>query len=253
MSVYLLPKTTVECLDKIRRRFFWQGGGTKKKYHLLKWEKVCKSKRKGGLGIKKLRKMNASLLCKWWWRLEKENGLWQDIIKYKYLRNSSIHEVGHKLNDSQMWYDLLKFKDVYLQGRTVSIKNGENVRFWLDPWLYEEPLKDIAPILYKLSMNKLVSVAKVKNGEVSMQFSRWLHGDLAAMWGEIWDDTIDFALSSDQDIITWKFEKNGTFSVRSVYDGLTRNDSGIYHKGIWKGKIPPKIKIFLWLMTNDAI
>lgn len=64
------------------------------------------------------------------------------------------------------------------------IKNGENVRFWLDPWLYKEPLKDIAPILYKLSMNKLVSVAKVKNGEVSMQFSRWLHGDLAAMWGE---------------------------------------------------------------------
>jgi hypothetical protein len=32
-------------LDKIRRKFFWQGGKTKKKYHLAKWVKVCKSKK----------------------------------------------------------------------------------------------------------------------------------------------------------------------------------------------------------------
>lgn len=46
MSVYLLPKTTVNQLDKITRTFFWQGGGTKKKYHLVKWEIICKSKKK---------------------------------------------------------------------------------------------------------------------------------------------------------------------------------------------------------------
>jgi hypothetical protein len=38
-------------------------------YHM-----VCKSKKKGGLGMKKLRKMNISLLCKWWWMLEEEEG-----------------------------------------------------------------------------------------------------------------------------------------------------------------------------------
>jgi hypothetical protein len=76
MSVYLLPKTTVNQLDKITRTFFWQGGGTKKKYHLVKWEIICKSKKKGGLGIKNLKRMNISLLCKWWWKLEKEDGLW---------------------------------------------------------------------------------------------------------------------------------------------------------------------------------
>jgi hypothetical protein len=49
MSVYLLPKTTIQVLDKIRRTFFWQGGGTRKKYHLVKWEIVCKSKKKVGV------------------------------------------------------------------------------------------------------------------------------------------------------------------------------------------------------------
>jgi hypothetical protein len=85
MSIYLLPKTTVAKLDKQRRTFFWQGGGVKRKYHLVKWETICKNKENGGLGVKDIHKMNISLLCKWWWRLESENGLWQDIIEAKYL------------------------------------------------------------------------------------------------------------------------------------------------------------------------
>ena len=129
MSVHLLPKTVINKLEKIRRKFFWQGGGTKRKYHLVKWEIICKSKKKGGLGIKDLRKMNISLLYKWWWKFEKEDGLWQKIVKFKYLKNKSIHDVRHKLNDSSMWYDLLKVREIYLQGRSISIKNRELTRF----------------------------------------------------------------------------------------------------------------------------
>jgi hypothetical protein len=110
MSVYLLPKSTISIMDKTRRTFFWQGGRTKRKYHLIKWEIICKNMKKGGLGIKDLRKLNISLLCKWWWRLETEEGLWQEIIKHKYLKNKSIHEVSHKLNDSPIWADILKVK-----------------------------------------------------------------------------------------------------------------------------------------------
>lgn len=36
MSIYLLPKAIVSNLNKLRRTFFWQGGGTKKKYHLIR-------------------------------------------------------------------------------------------------------------------------------------------------------------------------------------------------------------------------
>jgi hypothetical protein len=47
MSIYLLPKSTVKILDKTRRTFFCQGGGTKKKYHLVKWAKICIHKKEG--------------------------------------------------------------------------------------------------------------------------------------------------------------------------------------------------------------
>lgn len=100
MSIYLLPKTVTHELDKQRRTFFWQGGSSKKKYMLLKWDVIYKSKKKGGLGIKDSRKMNISLMCKWWWRLENEKGLWQDIVKAKYMKNNGVSSVSHKFNDS---------------------------------------------------------------------------------------------------------------------------------------------------------
>jgi hypothetical protein len=37
---------------------------------VVRWSKFCRSKKNGGLGIKNLRLMNISLLCKWWWMLE---------------------------------------------------------------------------------------------------------------------------------------------------------------------------------------
>lgn len=46
-----------------------------------------------------------------------ENGLWQQIVSYKYLKNKSIHDVEHKLDDSPIWSDLLKIKHIYLQGQ----------------------------------------------------------------------------------------------------------------------------------------
>lgn len=79
MLIYLFPQTIIQLLDKQRRTFFWQGGGSKRKYHFVRWGVVCKSKQKGGVGIKYIRKMNIGLLCKWWWKLETENGIWQEL------------------------------------------------------------------------------------------------------------------------------------------------------------------------------
>jgi hypothetical protein len=102
MSMFLMPKTTTKNLGKQRRKFFWQGG-SKKKYHLIKWTKICKEEEGGG--IKNLRKMNISLLCKWWWILENENGLWQELVKLKYVHDSPVCLIKPKMNDSPCWKD----------------------------------------------------------------------------------------------------------------------------------------------------
>jgi hypothetical protein len=131
MFMFLLPKTTIKKMKKIRRRFFWQGGKLKKKYHLVRWNKVCKSKKKGGLGIKDLRKMNISLLYKWWWYLESSEGIWQDIVRLKYVKQFPIRLIPSRFNDFPLWKDLLKVRQVYLKGRDYIVKNGKSISFWL--------------------------------------------------------------------------------------------------------------------------
>jgi hypothetical protein len=129
MSMFLLPKTTIKNLDKQRREFYWQGGATRKKYHLIKWSKICKDKKKGGLGVKDLRKMNISLLCKWWWLLESGDGLWQEIVKLKYIYNTSVCLVQSRLNDSPYWKELMRIRPIYLAGRGYEINNGKLMSF----------------------------------------------------------------------------------------------------------------------------
>jgi hypothetical protein len=75
---------------KILEDFFGRGGKLKKKYHLVRWEKNCKAKKNRGLGFKDLRRMNMSLLCKWWWLLETGSGLWKDIVNLKYVKQDPI-------------------------------------------------------------------------------------------------------------------------------------------------------------------
>jgi hypothetical protein len=54
----------------------WQEEQGIRKYHLVNWETVCTPKDLGGLGVLNLELMNISLLCKWLWKLENEEGLW---------------------------------------------------------------------------------------------------------------------------------------------------------------------------------
>lgn len=106
-------------------------------YHLIKkYGIICKSKKKGGLGVKDIRKLNICLLCKWWWNLENETGLWQEIVKANYTKGVPIGARKKKLTDSPVWSDLLKVRQFYLKGGGVETKNGKNSLF-LDRQLAE--------------------------------------------------------------------------------------------------------------------
>ena len=156
MSMYLLPKTVMAKLDKQRRTFFWEGNIMKRKYHLVKWSTICQSKEKGGMGIKSIRKINASILCKWWWKLNNEKGLWQDIVKAKYFRGGVLSSIKHRINDSPLWSDLLSVRCYYLWGRKLEVNNGKRTLFWEDPWLHNKPLCILAPTL--LCNEKFITV-----------------------------------------------------------------------------------------------
>jgi hypothetical protein len=61
-----------------------------KKYRLTKWSIICQPKDQGGLGIQNIEFQNQYLLGTWLFKLFPEDGLWQIIIRNKYLTNQII-------------------------------------------------------------------------------------------------------------------------------------------------------------------
>ena len=57
----------------IQRDFLWGEGEEKKKWALVAWDKLCKPKDHGGLGLHDPKTLNKVLGPKLWWKLLKES------------------------------------------------------------------------------------------------------------------------------------------------------------------------------------
>ncbi|KAK0577750.1 hypothetical protein LWI29_038034 [Acer saccharum] len=65
MSIFKVPVNVAKTIEKLQRSFFWGDGCEKRKVHAVDWNSICKSKRKGGLGVGRIVDKNCSLLAKW--------------------------------------------------------------------------------------------------------------------------------------------------------------------------------------------
>jgi hypothetical protein len=234
MSLFMLCKTFLEKMDKLRRRFFWHGKKLKRGYYMVKWTKVCRSKKKGGLGILDLHKQNISLLCKWWWKLDTEQGLWQDIVKAKYLRNKSVANVTARFNDSPCWKGLLKVKDTYMVGRKINLRKGNICRLWQDSISGDPPFSLQFPKLFDLCLEKDCAILDASVSDCEIPFRRTLRGDNLLHWNAIKDSLRNLPRSNDSDFITWSLNPKKCFSTMSVYLCMERNLAGSHNKWIWK-------------------
>ena len=95
-----MPKEVLKKLDNIRSRFYWQGGELKRKYRLIKWGLLCQPKDQGGIGIANLAIKNRCLLSKWLFKLLNKDGIWQQLLRNKYLGSKSFTQVQYKPGDS---------------------------------------------------------------------------------------------------------------------------------------------------------
>ena len=55
LSLFSSPSKVAAHLESIQRNFMWSRLDNSKKYHLVAWESICKPKKHGGLGIRKLK------------------------------------------------------------------------------------------------------------------------------------------------------------------------------------------------------
>jgi hypothetical protein len=105
ITFFLLSKGVLHRLDYYQSRFFW--------HRLVKWSVVCTPKDQGGLGIHDLQVKNTALLGKWLFKLLTKNGMWQTLLKRKYVGSNALSQVSWKQGDSHFWVGLMATKSKF--------------------------------------------------------------------------------------------------------------------------------------------
>jgi hypothetical protein len=66
----------------MQRNFLWHGHNLEKKWALVSWDKVCKPKYLGGLGLQDTGKLNSTMGERIWWRwLKTPTEIWSKVWK----------------------------------------------------------------------------------------------------------------------------------------------------------------------------
>ena len=264
MSLFKMPIGVAAKVEQLMRNFLWEGLEEGKKCHLVRWERVTKSKEEGGLGIGSLRERNEALRAKWLWRFPLEtNSLWHRIIKSKYGIDSNGWDTKQidKVSCRNPWREISKGYNSFLQCCRFSVGNGEKIRFWEDLWLKEGILKDLFPRLSSLSRRKNQSIACFANNHVmplnwDFDFRRNLSEAEIAEVVILLDILGKVRLyGSRSDRRSWEIEEQGSFSCKSFRSFLLSTTRDVFppFSSIWKAKTPPKIQFFVWLAANGRI
>jgi len=73
-------------------------------------------------------------------------------------------------------------------------------------------------------------------------------------WEELLAKLSSINLGLEEDLVTWKLEKNGHFTTRSLYRWLSfRGVKNKRAEKIWRSKLPMKIKVFMWLANQNRL
>nr|XP_033510409.1 uncharacterized protein LOC104090014 isoform X2 [Nicotiana tomentosiformis] len=245
-------------MDKLRRKFLWEGCSKTHKFPLVKWLKATQPKFKGGLGIRDLQVHNKAMLLKWLWRYgQEESRLWKDIIVAKY--GAHNHWCSKKTNTPHgvdLWKNISNHGYEFFQNATFKVGNGTSIKFWKDRWFGNTPLKDMFPGMYHIALNKDSDVAQNRdNGTWCPLFRRnlqdWEVNSLLTMLSSLGHNIED----QQPDKLIWGNSKRGKYTVKEGYIHLCDQNPIIDNwpwKHIWRTKVSTKVTCFTWLSLNGA-
>ncbi|CAA7043074.1 unnamed protein product [Microthlaspi erraticum] len=226
MSCFKLPKSTIKKLSRAMADFWWNSVDHKRKIHWISWEKMCLSKKLGGLGFKDIERFNQALLAKQAWRLlQAPDCLFSRLFKSRYFADFEFLSSALGTRPSFAWRSILFGRNLLLKGLKRMVGDGQSIRVWIDPWIEDN----------------IMRCPWMKNPNIDLMPA--VHST---------------------DFWSWRFNKNGDFSVKSAYwlaCQFNKSDAqreaeiqpsfnGIKEK-IWFLQTAPKVKTFLWRVLSD--
>nr|CCA66140.1 hypothetical protein [Beta vulgaris subsp. vulgaris] len=271
MSIYPMPQDVVNKIIGLARQFLWAGSDGKNAMPLVAWSVLQLPKSLGGMGIGNIKHKNQALLFKWIWRLfDEPSQLWCKIIraKYKYPNTLTISDIKIP-NAGGPWRSICAsylrnqdVKDMAIKGVRKNVKNGHDSLFWHDVWIGEATLKSLFPRLFTIAMSPNGSVAS---------YGFW--DGLAWVWSFSWrrmlrpQDLIEkthldsllqqaHVAYEKKDQLIWAYSSSGKFSTKSFSLEVDKLSPPPHHdaiNGVWRGLVPHRIEIFVWMALLGKI
>ncbi|GAU45706.1 hypothetical protein TSUD_86820 [Trifolium subterraneum] len=238
--------TLINSLVRIQRNVLWGGRIDNKKVCWVKWDQICLSKEREGLGVKNLELFILALLSKWKWR------------------DTNLTGTKHSI----WWKDVLCIGrgwevDWFRLNIGCRVGNGHDIGFWKFKWFGNHTFKELFPSLFAKESHQDVMIAERLN-ENGFNF---VWADQLTMYeeqqlGDLKDLLIGFNLTpNSHDGWRWALGSAGMFSVKSCYNWLLdyRHDEMLNStvvdalKQLWKNDVPTKVSVFGWRLLLDKL
>ncbi|GAU31898.1 hypothetical protein TSUD_270830 [Trifolium subterraneum] len=223
MSIYLLPDSLIDDIERMINAFWWGGGDNNKGIRWLAWKKMACPKEKGGLGFRDFHRFNMAMVAKQGWNfINNPNSLVARIFKARW-----------------------------------SIGDGSNIKVMGEPWLRVEDGSWVASPqhqgVYNLSLQQLM-IHNSKQWDVEKINELFSAKDAHMILA------VPLLQTVENDRLIWRAESDGIYSVRSGYQKLLE-ESNSYHKpregdawsALWKVQAPPKVKHLLWRICKECL
>ncbi|KAK9998306.1 hypothetical protein SO802_017909 [Lithocarpus litseifolius] len=117
MGIFRIPKALCDSINSTLAKYWWGQTKEEKKIHWINWNKLCMSKKSGGMGFRDFQAFNLALLAKQAWRLiHHTHSLFYRVYKASYFPNCSFMDAVLGNNPSYVWRSLLATRDVISEG-----------------------------------------------------------------------------------------------------------------------------------------
>ncbi|MFS7972209.1 putative reverse transcriptase zinc-binding domain-containing protein [Helianthus anomalus] len=267
-SLYKAPVRVIKDLEKLIRRFLWEGSNGGAKLHWVAWDHIASPVRAGGIGLCSLGIINKALPAKWGWRFKNEsNSYWVKVINTLHRHKLCWDFLSIKSFLNGVWSNIVKVCSNQV-GDNLSLSsfmrgdlgNGRELLFWLDPWLLPNPLKDEMPSLFRLEAQKCCTVKDRLVLPVSNPNGKWEWRTVPnsnveiAEWSRLCSLLQSIDLSDRADRWSWLGVGSNGFSIGAV-KRLFELNSDYSSRFVWDWCkwLPKKCNLFAWRAEQDRI
>ncbi|XP_039135720.1 uncharacterized protein LOC120273142 [Dioscorea cayenensis subsp. rotundata] len=253
LSIFHLPDSILDSISKLARRFLWGRHGGGQSFHSIGWHVSTLSKSEGGLGLRNLRNARTALMAKHAFSIANNSDkIWVSIFLHKYPHWCIWNSCSHS-SDSSLHKAISKTMSVIKQNFHLATCNPNLVNVWEDPWLLDLPL-NYKPtfinmnVIDDLAVNSFISENTFNSNACSELFG----GSLSRV---VLNET-NFDIHASNDWV-WRPISSKATTVAVVYDFVNSGrTSQLVWNGwqiIWKLKVVPRVKVFLWKLAHGKL